>query len=248
VAQTVVLYTVAPLVGAIAGISVHFFSRLLSPVIQPKSPFTGPSPQPVDAYLEPEPQEAWTTPKQLDTYRTLQPPISNESTPTSPLDALLPPDSPLLSRNHHAASSAERSQSRPSQARNISYRTQMRSLMTERQEQLLALHEEEKRRRATQELSPSTLKAHGNADDSLKTKSAAVYGSLVTPSKNRHARSSSLPMFAIIRESGDRHGASNGSIRTKSPSFVHSGSSLTERPAARVAVREGDGEGSFSDY
>jgi len=64
-------------------------------------------------------------------------------------------------------------------------------------------------------------------------------------------------MFAIIKESGDRHGASNESIRTKSPSFVHSesragtpaaGHGLPVHPTARVAIREGDGEDSFSDY
>ena len=126
--------------------------------------------------------------------------------------------------------------------------------MTERQEQLLALHEEEKRRRATQELSPSTLKAHNNIEDGLKTKTAAAYGSMNTPSKNRHARSSSLPVFALIQGSGDGHDVSNGSYKSKSPSSVHStsragpatgGDGQAARPVAPAAIPEGDGEESF---
>jgi len=242
-------------VGAIAGIGVHFISRLLAPTAQSNSSTTESTPEPVGVYPGPKSQDVWSTPKQVDTYRTLEPPVSVESTPTSPLDALLPPDSPLLARNHHAASSTEQTQGRPAQARNLSYRTQMRSLMTERQEQLLALHEEEKRRRATQELSSPTIKAHTRVDDGSKTKSEAAYGSLVTPSKSRHARSTSLPMFAIIQENGDTPGTSIGSYRNKSPSSVHTASAgaisgfhnLIVRPDARTVMQEIDGQDSFSD-
>jgi hypothetical protein len=133
----------------------------------------------------------------------------------------------------------------------------MRSLMTERQEQLLALHEEEKRRRATQELSPSTMKAHTKGEDGIKIKSAAAHGSQVTPSKSRHTRSSSLPVFAIIQENGDTHAMSIGSYRNKSPSSLHGalrvgapvgGYNLAAQSAAHVAIQEIDGEESFSDY
>jgi len=147
--------------------------------------------------------------------------------PTSPLVALLPPDSPLLSR-YISPSPA----SRPTPDRNISYRSQMRELMTERQEQLIALYEEEKRRRTLSPRlsdagSPISMSAHGRVGKDALSSPTQQHSSAISPLMARQRpgtardRPISWPPLVVVEDGRGRE--EKQGLRTSSGGYGRTG-------------------------